>query len=540
MANTTIKDYGSSDNNSNGPKVILEERITTVNADCNKYNNHNGSISSADSNEALVKKPRAASFFNVLFSGFALLSDGYQSGVISFVNLFLGKIYGDSIFNADMKSRLSYAMFVGAIVGQLGFGLVIDRIGRKIGLILTTVLVIVGAALSSASSGTSVNGMLWMMIISRGILGVGVGGEYPCSSVSAGESADEVAPGKRGGLFVLVTNFVIDLGYVVSAIVPVVLLAIFKDNLEPVWRLCLGLGVVPPLSVLYFRLKMGDSERYKTGALRKHVPYLLIFKRYWFRILLSSGLWFIYDFITYPNGVFSSVILDSVASGDSNIQIVAWNILLFAFYLPGCLAGAYSVDKLGRRKTLAFGLMAQGIVGMILGGVYEPLSKNCMPMFIIMYGIFLALGEYGPGPTMGLNAMEMFPTAVRGTCYGIAAAVGKVGATVGTLAFVPMQEAMGGYRGPFLVGSGIAIAASFVAWFFVPEIGVDGLAEEDADFRAYLEKHGYDVSQFGLGQQSSVQEQSVVEVVQDKSKNGSFSSSGSLDEQQQPRTHEVA
>lgn len=43
----------------------------------------------------------------------------------------------------------------------------------------------------------------------------------------------------------------IDFGYVVSAIVPVILLAIFKDNLEPVWRLCLGLGIVPPLSVLY-------------------------------------------------------------------------------------------------------------------------------------------------------------------------------------------------------------------------------------------------------------------------------------------------
>lgn len=43
----------------------------------------------------------------------------------------------------------------------------------------------------------------------------------------------------------------IDFGYVVSAIVPVILLAIFKDNLEPVWRLSLGLGIVPPLSVLY-------------------------------------------------------------------------------------------------------------------------------------------------------------------------------------------------------------------------------------------------------------------------------------------------
>lgn len=243
---------------------------------------------------------------------------------------------------------------------------------------------------------------------------------------------------------------------------------------------------------------MADSQSYQASAMRKKVPYLLIFKRYWFRLTLTSGLWFIYDFISYPNGVFSSVIIDSVAGGKSTIEVVSWNILLYSFYLPGCLAGAYSVDKIGRRKTLAYGLLAQGIVGMILGGVYEPLSQNCMPMFIIMYGLFLALGEYGPGPTMGLNSMELFPTAVRGTCYGISAAVGKVGATVGTLAFIPMQEAMGGYRGPFLVGSGIAIAASFIAWFLLPEIGPDGLAEEDAAFREYLEKNNYDISQLGI------------------------------------------
>lgn len=81
---------------------------------------------------------------------------------------------------------------------------------------------------------------------------VGVGGEYPCSSVSAGESADEVSPGNRGKLFVLLTNFVIDLGYVVSSLVPLILLAIYsEDNLAPVWRLSLGLGVIPPLIVLY-------------------------------------------------------------------------------------------------------------------------------------------------------------------------------------------------------------------------------------------------------------------------------------------------
>lgn len=120
---------------------------------------------------------------------------------------------------------------------------------------------------------------------------------------------------------------------------------------------------------------------------------------------------------------------------------------------------------------------------------------------------------------MGLNAMELFPTAVRGTCYGIAAAIGKVGATVGTLAFVPMENAMGGYRGPFLVGSGIAIFASIIAWFFVPEIGPEGLIEEDAAFRQYLIQHGYDIRNLGL---TPIEDE--VEVVNETGKAGSISS----------------
>ncbi|KAI8335404.1 major facilitator superfamily domain-containing protein [Chlamydoabsidia padenii] len=446
----------------------------------------------------IQKKSKTASFFNVVFSGFALLSDGYQSGCISFINLCLGQIYGPVVFNETVSSRLSYSMFVGCVVGQLGFGLFVDRIGRKAGLVATTLLVILGAALSAASSGLTPDGLLWMMVIARGVLGVGVGGEYPCSSVSAGESADEVSPGHRGKLFVMVTNFVIDLGYVISAIVPVILLAIFSENnLEPVWRLTLGLGIIPPLSVLYFRLKMADSKQYRANAMKKRVPYWLIFKRYWKRLFAVSFTWFVYDFISYPNGVFSSVIINQVAAGQPMIITSAWNILLYFFYLPGSLGGALLVDKIGRRQTLTLGLLSLGIVGMIIGGTFEPLSTNCFPLFVILYGLFLALAEMGPGNTMGLISMESFPSSVRGTGYGIAAAFGKVGATVGTVAFGPMQENLG-LRAPFLVGSGIAIVTGVFAWFAFQDIGPDGLEEENAAFKQYLRDNGYDTSLMGL------------------------------------------
>lgn len=137
------------------------------------------------------------------------------------------------------------------------------------------------------------------------------------------------------------------------------------------------------LIVTLVRLRMADSKRYREGALRKQVPYWLIFKKYWPRVLVASGLWFVYDFVGFPMGVFSSIIIDTAAPGGSLLEVSAWNILLYAFYLPGCLTGAFVIDRFGLRRTLALGLFLQGTVGMILGGVYEPLSTNCFPMFVV-------------------------------------------------------------------------------------------------------------------------------------------------------------
>lgn len=55
-----------------------------------------------------------------------------------------------------------------------------------------------------------------------------------------------------------------------------------------------------------------------------------------------------------------------------------------------------------------------------------------------MYGIFLSFGEFGPGNCLGMLAAKSGPTAVRGQFYGAAAAIGKVGAFVGTWSFPPI------------------------------------------------------------------------------------------------------
>lgn len=83
----------------------------------------------------------------------------------------------------------------------------------------------------------------------------------------------------------------------------IVLSAAGTNHLSTVWRVCFGIGVIFPLSVFYFRLKMLNSKLYRRGAIKKRVPYLLVIRYYWKRLLGTCGAWFLYDFVTFPNGM---------------------------------------------------------------------------------------------------------------------------------------------------------------------------------------------------------------------------------------------
>ena len=62
-----------------------------------------------------------------------------------------------------------------------------------------------------------------------------------------------------------------------SALVPMILVLICtEDHLRLVWRLALGLGVVPPLSLLYLRYKLNEPEEFNRERMRKFPVWLII------------------------------------------------------------------------------------------------------------------------------------------------------------------------------------------------------------------------------------------------------------------------
>ena len=78
----------------------------------------------------------------------------------------------------------------------------------------------------------------------------GTGGEYPASSTSASEAANEHRLKQRGPIFILVTNLPLSFGNVlVISIFLIVLSAAGVNHLGIVWRVCFGIGIVFPLSV---------------------------------------------------------------------------------------------------------------------------------------------------------------------------------------------------------------------------------------------------------------------------------------------------
>jgi hypothetical protein len=95
------------------------------------------------------------------------------------------------------------------------------------------------------------------------------------------------------------TNFQIDFGFIMGCLIPMLIAAGSPSNYGLIWRLSLGLGAIPPLSLMYLRFKLKEPESYaREGFQRARTPYWLAIKFYGPRLLLVSGIWFIYDFLT--------------------------------------------------------------------------------------------------------------------------------------------------------------------------------------------------------------------------------------------------
>lgn len=100
---------------------------------------------------------------------------------------------------------------------------------------------------------------------------IGAGGEYPVCAVSSAEASDEndYVRKHRGLLVGLIGDTAIDMGFVISGLVILIVLAIYGATgsaesqiahlSEGIWRISIGLAILPPLFIFYSRYKIMNS-----------------------------------------------------------------------------------------------------------------------------------------------------------------------------------------------------------------------------------------------------------------------------------------
>ena len=418
----------------------------------------------------------------------------------------LSIIYVDAYAKSSAQSNVASIAFAGTVLGQLVFGYTSDHWSRRHSLLISTIILIVFAALGAGSygAGGSIQGTFAALTAYRFLLGIGIGGEYPAGSVACAESTGELKEGHRNRWFIFFTNFMIDSGFWVATLCAmIVTLACGENHLRAAWRICLGLAVIPPLSLLYLRIKLKEPESFSRSKMNSY-PWWLIVRFYGFRLCIVSLIWFIYDFSSYSFGIYSSSWLRYLLPSDAPLwKTFGWSTVINLFYVPGSGLGAFVSDWIGPKYALALGVILQGAVGFLMSGIYKHLDQaSQVGGFVVVYGIFLSLGELGPGDNIGLVASKTCATSIRGQYYGIAAAIGKIGAFVGTYVFPRIIAAAGDNvvkqgQYPFFVSSALCIFSGIVALLFLPNIKQDTIDYEDFRFKQYLKQHGYDIDTLG-------------------------------------------
>jgi putative MFS transporter len=408
----------------------------------------------------------------LIVSGIGWLFDAMDVILLSFLLVPIGREFD---LDPTRIGLVASATFVGMFLGAAISGRLADRLGRRVVFSSTLVLFSIGALLSAAAPTFET------LLLARIVAGLGLGGELPVAATLVSEFSPRA---QRGRMIVLLESFwaygTIAAGLVALTVVPAY-----------GWRWAFVVGALPALYAAFLRRALPESPRYlaergrtaEADAIVRRVERasggaLLTLARTVAPVRTGSSriadlfrpeirrrtamlwiLWFGIVFTYYGIFLFIPTIL--VARGLSEVRSYEFFFLSTIAQVPGYFSAAWLVERWGRKPTLVTYLLGSAASAFLFGTAGAG-------TLAFVYVALLSFFNLGAWAVVYTYTPELYPTAIRATGAGIAAAVGRIGGIVGPF-LTPVLVPLIGQTGVF---------AMFMAILVLTAIAVFALAEE--------------------------------------------------------------
>ncbi|CAI6334783.1 unnamed protein product [Periconia digitata] len=231
----------------------------------------------------------------VVVAGIGFLTDSFGLFCLNVVTPIIGYVYWPGLRGSEnaqafhsVKTAMLCSTLAGSMIGQVAFGFAADFLGRRKMYGLELVIIIVGTMLMIMSSKGEQSSMAvggWL-ITWRAIMGLGIGADYPLSAVITAE----FAPKRHRARMLSWVFFAQPLGQLLANVLSLAAVKGFESSmitkdpkcpdpgqpgslecfrsLDRLWRLVIGLGMIPAVVALAFRFTIPESPRYKLDILR--------------------------------------------------------------------------------------------------------------------------------------------------------------------------------------------------------------------------------------------------------------------------------
>jgi MFS transporter, PHS family, inorganic phosphate transporter len=439
-------------------------------------------------------------FKAIVIAGMGFFTDAYDLFCIALITKLLGRIYytdpskpDPGSLPANVSAAVTGVALCGTLAGQLFFGWLGDKLGRKSVYGFTLILMVLCSIASGLSFGHTPKGVIGTLCFFRFWLGFGIGGDYPLSATIMSEYANK----KTRGAFIAAVFAMQGFGILFGTVVSIVVSAAFRNaypappySVDPVaslppqsdymWRIVLMLGTVPAGLTYYWRMKMPETARYTALIARntkqaaadmskvlhkdiqeeEQVEREMVasgdtfglfssqfLKRHGLHLLATTSTWFLLDIAFYSQNLFQKDIFSKVgwippARTMNGIEEVfrisrAQALIALCGTVPGYWFTVALIDVVGRFWIQVMGFLMMTVFMIALAVPYEHWTQPANHTgFIVMYGLTFFFANFGPNSTTFIVPAEIFPARLRSTCHGISAAAGKAGAIVGAFGFL--------------------------------------------------------------------------------------------------------